>query len=43
MTFIIGADGIVRKTYEKVDVLGHAERVLAEVGALSSERHSAGE
>jgi len=43
MTFIIGCDGVVRKTYEKVDVLGHAERVLSEVVALSTERHSAGE
>jgi peroxiredoxin len=43
MTFIFGADGTVRKTYEKVDVLGHAERVLAEVVAFTSERHSAGE
>ena len=43
MTFIIGTDGIVRKTYEKVDVLGHADRVLSDVIALSTERHSAGE
>jgi peroxiredoxin len=43
MTFIIGINGIVRKSYEKVDVLGHADRVLTEVVALFSERRSAGE
>ena len=43
MTFIIGADGVVRKTYEKVDVLGHAERVLTEVRAIAAGTHPAGE
>jgi peroxiredoxin Q/BCP len=43
MTFIIGGDGVVRKTYEKVDVLGHAERVLSEVKAIRAESPPAGE
>jgi peroxiredoxin len=43
MTFVIGADGIVRKAYEKVDVAGHAERVLADVEEIAAGKQSAGE
>jgi peroxiredoxin len=43
MTFVIGGDGVVRKTYEKVDILGHAERVLSEVKAIGAAEHPAGE
>jgi peroxiredoxin len=43
MTFIIGGDGIIRKTYEKVDILGHAERVLTEVEAIGAAAPPAGE
>jgi peroxiredoxin len=43
MTFVIGGDGVVRKTYEKVDILGHAERVLSEVKELGAATPPAGE
>jgi peroxiredoxin len=43
MTFIIGGDGVVRKTYEKVDILGHAERVLSEVKEIGAATRPAGE
>jgi peroxiredoxin len=43
MTFIIDANGVVRKTYEKVDVLGHAERVLSEVKEIGAASPPAGE
>jgi len=43
MTIIIGGDGIVRKTYEKVDILGHAEDVLSEVKAIGAWTPPAGE
>ena len=33
-TFLIGADGTVRKIWRKVKVAGHAEAVLAAVGEL---------
>jgi peroxiredoxin len=43
MTFLIGGDGVVRKAYEKVDVLGHAERVLSDVKDIAAGTDSAGE
>jgi len=43
MTFVIGGDGVVRKAYEKVDVLGHAEQVLSDVKEIIAGKESAGE
>ena len=43
MTFVIGADGVVRKSYEKVDVLGHAELVLSDVKEIAAGKNLAGE
>jgi peroxiredoxin len=43
MTFVVGGDGVIRKTHEKVVVLGHAERVLSEVEEIAAGKHSAGE
>lgn len=43
MTFVIGGDGVVRKAYEKVDVLGHAERVLSDVKEIAAGVDPAGE
>ena len=43
MTFVIGADGVVLQTHEKVDVPGHAERVLAAVKEIAAGEHPAGE
>lgn len=43
MTFVIGGDGVVRKAYEKVDVLGHAERVLSDVKDIADGKDPAGE
>jgi peroxiredoxin len=43
MTFVIGSDGVVRQTHEKVDVTGHAERVLAAVKEIAAGGRPAGE
>jgi peroxiredoxin len=43
LTFVVGGDGVVRKTYEKVDVLGHAEHVLSAVEEIAAGEHPAGE
>ncbi|MCL6453602.1 MAG: thioredoxin-dependent thiol peroxidase [Alicyclobacillus sp.] len=37
-TFLIDADGIVRKVYPKVKVEGHADAVLADVRTLQGDR-----
>ena len=43
MTFVIGSDGVVRRVYDKVIVLGHADGVLSAVKAIAAAERPAGE
>jgi peroxiredoxin len=43
MTFVFGSDGRVRRVYEKVSVLGHADGVLSAVKEIAAREGPAGE